>query len=157
MARKEITPALVEQVECLVAERVALPTISARLGITEYVVEVIANDDRRRDRPSLPQRTVSRRIPNTKPGIDATTIRRIHRMLATGILSHVQIAREAGVSVNTVSDVVTGKRKAVTTKQLNPCRGEQFLPEPIRCGQCGAMVSIMPCRACQARRQKNSV
>lgn len=157
MARKEITPALVDQVEGLVAEKVALPEISGRLGITEYVVAVIAGDDGRRDRPSLPQRTVSRRIPNTKPGIDATTIRRIQRMLAAGILSHVEIAREAGVSPNTVSDVVTGNRKAVTTKRLNPSRGEQFLAEPIRCGQCGAMVSIMPCRACRARREKNSV
>ena len=157
MARKEITPALVEKVEGLVAQKVELPAISGRLGITEYVVAVIAGDDGRRDRPSLPHRNVSRRIPNTKPGIDATTIRRIQRMLAAGILSHVEIAREAGVSVNTVSDVVTGKRKAITTKRLNPSCGEQFLPEPIRCGECGAMVSIVPCRACRARRQQNSV
>jgi hypothetical protein len=157
MARKEITPALVDQVEGLVVEKVALPVISGRVGITEYVVAVIANDDGRRDRPSLPQRTVSRRIPNTKPGIDATTIRRIQRMLAAGILSHVEIAREAGVSVNTVSDVVTGKRKAITTKRLNSSRGEQFLPEPMRCGQCGAMISVAPCRACRARIHQETV
>jgi len=157
MSRNEITPSLVDQVEGLLAEKVDLAAISGRLGVTQYVVEVIAGDDERRAGPSRPQRRVSRRVPNTKPRIDATTIRMIQRMLAAGILSHVDIAREAGVSSNTVSDVASGKRKAVTLLPPKINAGERFLAEPIRCGDCGAMISVAPCRACLAELEKNSV
>ena len=118
------------------ADDVDSAAISARLGITQYVVEVIANDVDPRDGPSRPPRHDHRRVPSTKPVIDVSTIRMIQRMLAAGILKHSEIAREAGVSANTVSDVATGKRKAVTTKRLQTDEGEQFLPEPIRCGDC---------------------
>jgi hypothetical protein len=157
MDRKEITPALVEETERLLAEKVETAAIADRLGITQYVVEVIAHDVNRRVGPSHPQGQTGRRIPNSKPGIDASTIRMIQRMLAAGILNHVAIAREAGVSTNVVSDVASGKRKAVTTKRLHPAEGEQFLPEPTRCRDCGALISITPCRACRARLERNSV
>jgi len=153
MDRKEITSSLVKQVETLLAEKVDSAAISGRLGITQYVVEVIANDVDRPVGHSRPPCRTSRRVPNTKPGIDASTIRMIQRMLAVGILNHAAIAREAGVSPNTVSDVAAGRRKAVTTRRLNPGKDEQFLPQPIRCGECGSLISVAPCRACRARRE----
>jgi len=153
MDRKEITSSLVKQIETLLAEKVDSAAISGRLGITQYVVEVIANDVDRPVGHSRPPCRTSRRVPNTKPGIDASTIRMIQRMLAVGILNHAAIAREAGVSPNTVSDVAAGRRKAVTTRRLNPGKDEQFLPQPIRCGECGSLISVAPCRACRARRE----
>lgn len=156
MERKEITSCLVAEVEKLLAQKVDVPVIADRLGITPYIVEVIANDEHRPAGHSKTHRSSSRRMPNTKSGIDASTIRMIQRMLAAGILNHKAIAREAGVSPNVVSDVASGKRKAVTSKRLHPANGEEFLPEPIRCRDCGALISIAPCRACRARLVKNS-
>jgi len=154
MGRQEITPPLVDQIEELLATKVDAAAIAERLGVTPYVVEVIANDVDRRDGPSRPTWQLSRRVPNSKPGIDASTIRMIQRMLAAGVLNHQAIAREAGVSTNTVSDVATGKRQAVTTTRVTLDEGEQFLAEPIRCGACGALISVTPCRACRARESK---
>jgi hypothetical protein len=132
-------------------------TTAAQLGISEYVAAVIANDDERRDGPAPPERKVSRRIANYNSGINATTIRRIQRMLEVGILPHVEIAREAGVSPNTVTDVAAGRRDAITMGRPKLAEGEQFLPRPIRCRHCRALISITPCRACSAQREKNSV
>lgn len=78
-------------------------------------------------------------------------------MLDAGVLSHVEIAREAGVSKNTVSDVATGERRAVTLVRPLLSNGETFLSQPIRCSVCGAMISVIPCRACAACREKNRV
>ncbi len=155
MERKEITSSLVAEVERLLAGKNDVPAIADRLGITPYIVEVIANDEHRPTGRSKAHCSSSRRIPNTKSGINASTIRMIQRMLAAGILNHKAIAREAGVSPNVVSDVASGKRKAVTSKRLHPANGEEFLPEPIRCRECGALISIVPCQACRARLAKN--
>ena len=154
MERTAITSSLVDEIETLVADDVDSAAIAARFGVTQYVVEVIANDVDPREGPSRPPRHDHRRVPSTKPVIDVSTIRMVQRMLAAGVLKHSEIAREAGVSANTVSDVATGKRKAVTTKRLQTDEGEQFLPEPIRCGDCGALISVAPCRACIATREK---
>jgi hypothetical protein len=151
----EILAAVVAQVEGMLAKGFKHATIAAHLGLTQYVVDVIANDDEPRDKPVRPQRSVRRRVPNMKPGIDATTIRMVHRMLAVGILRHVEIAREAGVSPNTVSDVACGKRKALTLARPHLDTGERFVSEPMRCGHCHAMISVMPCRACRATCGKN--
>ena len=155
MVRTDITPALVEQAEQLLAAGVTVPVVAARLNITPYVVGVIANEPDRRPGPPPPPRTATRRVPNMQPGLDASTIRMIQRMLAVRILSHVEIAREAGVSPNTVTDVASGKRQAVTLSRPQRDEEEQFLREPIRCEQCRALISVVPCRACRATSEKD--
>lgn len=152
MPRKDITPEVVANTERLLAKGLRSRTIADRLGITQYVVNVIAKDDGRRDRSAPPLRH-QQRLPNSQSGIDAATIRTIQRMLAAAILPHEEIAREAGVSVNTVSDVATGKRIPVTLSWLPHSKDERLVREPIRCSVCHAMLSVVPCRACRARRQ----
>jgi hypothetical protein len=73
-------------------------------------------------------------------------------MLDGGWLEPVQIAREAGVSMNLVTDVAMGRRDAVSTTRPTLNEGEEFLPRPIRCEECGGLISIVPCRACRANR-----
>lgn len=155
--RTEITTAMVAVAERLLAEGTSPATVAARLGMTRYVVRVIARDHDRRPIPPRPRRRGRRRVINSQRGIDASTIRSIQRMLATGILSNIGIAREAGVSPNTVSDVASGKRQAVTMIRPDLEKGERFLREPIRCSGCHAMISVAPCRACRVRREKNLV
>ena len=70
-----------------------------------------------------------------------------------GWLSHREIAREAGVSVNAVGDADGGKRLAVTLSPPILSDGEEFLRRPIRCPVCRARISTVPCRACGARRE----
>jgi len=94
-----------------------------------------------------------RRAPNSQKGIDAATIRSIQRMLGAGMLPHAEIAREAGVSTNMVSDVAAGRRQAVTMGRPPLADDERFLAEPIRCSVCRAKISIVPCRACRTRRE----
>ena len=151
MDHKEITAAAVTEVEQMLGQGVDHATIAARLGITEYVVGVIANDSNRDKGPPHPPRSVNHRVRNARSGIDATTIRMIQRMLEVGILGYAEIAREAGVSTNTVGDVARGKRQAVTLLRPVLAKGEQFLAQPIRCGVCLASISVVPCRACNTR------
>ena len=150
--QREITADLVHRAEQMLRVGINVPRIASRLGVTQYVVRVIAGDDECRDGSPSPQRAVRRRVPNSTPSIDPATIRMIQRMLAVGMLTHVQIAREAGVSPNTVTDVASGNRPAVAV--WSPClrRGERFVPEAIRCSVCRAMISVVPCRACEATR-----
>jgi hypothetical protein len=63
------------------------------------------------------------------------------------------IAREAGVSPNTVTDVACGRRVAITLAKPILNDGERFLPDSIRCSGCHAMISVAPCRACRAKRE----
>ena len=151
MGHKEITPTMVTEAERLLGQGIEQATISARLGITEYVVGVIANDPNRLEGPPRPPKRVSHRVRNARSGVDATTIRMIQRMLEVGILNYAGIAREAGVSTNTVGDVARGKRQAVTLVRPVLAEGEQFLVQPIRCDGCSASISVVPCRACNAR------
>ena len=155
MQHKEITAAVVEEVERLLAEGIDAAVVSARVGISPYVTGVIAHGYASQGRPPAP-RTSQRRILHARRGIDATTIRMIRRMLDVGILNHVEIAREAGVSPNTVSDVANGKRPALTLVHPTLDEGERFLSEPIRCSVCGGLISVVPCRACRVTREKNS-
>ena len=75
------------------------------------------------------------------------------RMLAVGWLNHGEIAREVSVCRKTVDAVVMDRRVAVSTDRpiVLSDLGERFLPEPVRCGGCGGMIEIMPCRVCRAR------
>jgi len=156
LSRQEITAAVVEEAERLLTEGLDHSAIRARIGVTQYVLGILA---RRRGRSGqVPARRRSNgQVLNSQRGIDATTIRSIQRMLATGILSHVEIGREAGVSPNTVSDVASGKRRAITLTPPILGDGERFLPEPIRCSVCRATISVIPCRACAATRERELV
>ena len=151
MDRREITAAVVEQTDRLLAEGIDHAVIAARLGITEYVVGVIDGDKLGKGR-SQPQRPSKRRQSRTNRGVDAATIRMIQRMLQVGILNHGEIAREAHVSSHIVEQVASGRRAAVSTDRPVVLKdlGERFLPKPIRCSGCRAKISIVPCRACRA-------
>lgn len=153
MERADITAAVIAETERLLAEGLDHATIAARLKITEYVVGVVDGDKLGKGRPQ-PRDLYRRRVPNRSRGIDATTIRMIERMLQVGMLCRWQIAREAGVSLNIVEEVATGRRLPVTTGRPVVFKdlGERFLEEPVRCSDCGAMISIAPCRACRALR-----
>jgi len=153
MDRAVISAAVVGEAERMLAEGAKRAAISARLGVTPYVVELIA---RNRDlRPAdTGQPLVSKhRVANPSRGIDAVTIRMIRRMLAAGVLRQGEIAREVGVSSNMVAEVAAGKRLPVSTWRPYLQEGERFLPEPIRCSVCRANISVIPCRACRARRE----
>ena len=149
--RTEITAEVVEQADRLTASGADVATIATRLGITEYVAGLLVRNASLPARLGRP-RPSSRQVANARAGLDATTVRRIQRMLEVGWLSHREIAREAGVSANAVGDVASGKRLAVTLSPPILSDGEEFLPEPIRCQVCRARISVVPCRACGARR-----
>jgi len=153
MDRKQITAAVIEEADRLLAEGVDHTVIATQLGLTEYVVEVIAGDTIGRGRKQPPQKH-TRRVTNAQKGIDAATIRMIQRMLAVKWMGFDQIARQAEVSRSVVKQVAAGKRLAISTGRPIVFKdlGEQFLPRPIRCPGCHAMISIVPCRACRARR-----
>jgi hypothetical protein len=76
-------------------------------------------------------------------------------MLAVGFLSRTAIAREARVSPHTVRAIANGQRQAITVipPQIEIAADERFLPKPIRCSGCHALVSVVPCRVCRARRE----
>jgi hypothetical protein len=155
--RREITAALVEEADRLLSKGVDRAVIAARLGVTEYVLEVMARDRFRNGRPQ-PRQQFAHGARTVQPGVDAATIRMIQRMLAVGILNYRQIAREAGVSPHIVEQVATGKRPPLSTERLRAFKDlrERFLPEPIRCSVCSAKIAIVPCRACRARRERIS-
>jgi hypothetical protein len=151
MYRAEITAALVAQAEGMLAEGADHAAIARRLGITPYIVQLLA-DNRHLTACGKTPRRVKRRAANMRLGIDAVTIRMVQRMLAAGILRQGEIARESGVSPSLVSAVAAGRRQPIST--WRPClqEGERFLPEPIRCSVCRANISVVPCRACRTRR-----
>ena len=148
MQRTEITAEVVAKADLLATFGIDPATIAARLGITEYVAGLLVRNVSLPPRLGQPQPS-SRRAPNSQRGLEATTIRRIQRMLEVGWLNHQEIAREAGVSANIVAHVASGKRTALTLARPRLSRGEQFLPEPIRCRGCHALLSVVPCRVCR--------
>jgi hypothetical protein len=148
MDRKVITAAIVERADRLLVFGIDAATIAARLGITEYVVDVIAGD-RQRDGRRQPPDLHARQVRNRQKAVDISVIRMIQRMLAVGILNHRQIAREAGVSINFVTQIATGDRTAVSMLRPVVGDGERFVPESVRCGQCGRRIYVVPCWACR--------
>ena len=149
MKHRDITAAIVMDVDRLLAEGVGSSSIATRLGISEYVVEVIAGDKMGRGRQ--PPATPSGQSAKSSPGIDAITLRRIQRMLKVGWFNHEQIAREACVSANTVTEVARGRRPISTLRYMEINEGELFVSEPVRCKLCGSQLSVLPCRACRTR------
>ena len=154
MDRTEITAAVVDQADRLLAFRLDHATIAKRLGVTEYVVGVIATD-RGRDGRRQPPDLYARHVRNRQNAVDGSVVRMIQRMLAVGILNHSQIAREAGVSINFVTQIANGDRTAVSTLRPVLNDGERFVPESVRCGGCGRRIYVVPCRACRALIQKH--
>jgi hypothetical protein len=151
MDRTHITAAVVEEIDRRLAQRETPASIASRLKVSPYVVEVVAGDEERTDRPQ-PHDLFHQRAPNASRGVDASTIRMIRRMLDAGMLGRRQIAREAQVSLNIIEQMVAGRRLATSTGRPIVFKdlGERFLKEPIRCLGCGAMIAIAPCRACRA-------
>jgi hypothetical protein len=154
MLRTEITAELVQKVDRMLRVGMDLPAIAAALGITPYVTQLIARYQKRKMRGRMPARTGAR-VANSQKGLPATTIRRIQRMLDVGILPYIAIAREAGVSPNTVGLVARGKRLPISTGRQYLAADERFVPEGARCSTCGAMILVVPCRACCARGPEN--
>jgi DNA invertase Pin-like site-specific DNA recombinase len=156
MDRKEITADVVRQADEMLALGLDVAMIASRLGITEHIVQVIASDPERED-GRQPRQHFKSHERNPNRGIDAAAIRMIQRMLVAGILRQCEIAREAGVSRHVVERVAAGERLPVSTEQpfVFDDMGETFLSLSGRCGECGAKVAILPCRACRARRNSN--
>jgi hypothetical protein len=144
-----ITPELVHRAEQMLWVDIEAPIVASQLGVSEYVVGVIAGDDRRPGPPPAP-RPVSRRVTRACRSVDAGTIRLIRRMLDARSLNYVEIAREAGVSESTVSAVARGVRHLGTGLRPRLDAHEQYLPEGTRCTRCGLSVVVLPCRACAA-------
>jgi hypothetical protein len=147
--RKEITPAIVAEIEELLAAGFTSAEIAAYFEISRYVVEVVAHDDENRDHPAPPRRRAGFKEP--KEQIDHATVRMIERLLGVGLLSYPEIAREVGVSKNTICAIATGRRAAIALARPRLNVGETFMPQPIRCSACGGRLTVVPCRACQAR------
>ena len=150
MQRREINAAVVQEAERLFRQGLKPATVAAQLEITPYVAGLLANHVDLAPCTSRPSRT-DRRAASVPAGIDAGMIRSIQRMLAVGRLRQKEIARETGISTDLVSEVACGKRPATTLRRRKVSEGELFLTEPIRCGGCGALVSVVPCRACRTR------
>ena len=155
MEHREITAATVVEIDRLLAEGVDQAAIAAQLGVSKYVVGVVANDKLGRGRSPRLDRS-GNHLSNTQRGVDAATIRMIERMLKVGMLNHRHIAREVGVSESIVKRVETGERLAVSTERpfVFEDLGERLLAEPRRCWGCGAPLAIVPCRTCRARRER---
>lgn len=153
MKHTDITASVVDEIDRLLAEQTAHAAIAERLNVSEYLVGVIAGDKIGRGRRSPPD-AAGRRSFNSLRGIDAATIRSIQRMLQVSMRSQRQIALETGVSTRIVEMVAAGERLPISTERPFVLKdlGERFLEKPIRCAECGAMLSIVPCRACRALR-----
>jgi hypothetical protein len=152
MRHREITHIVVAGIERLLRQKRPHAEIAQRLGISPYLVEVIANDEERPRRHGA-SRKKGYCYPSRPNTADMATIRMIQRMMQVGILRHREIAREAGVSPNLVSLVATGKRIPLDTARPPLVEGERFMETPVRCPDCGRRLSIVPCRACRANRE----
>jgi hypothetical protein len=151
MKRNEITPAIVAEIEELLAAGFISVEIATYFEISRYVVEVIARDDGNRNHSAPPRRRAGFREP--KEQIDFATVRMIERLLSAGLLSHPEIAREIGVSKNTICAIATGRRAAIAFARPHLNTDERFLPRPIHCSVCGGRLCVVPCRACRTRRE----
>ena len=110
MQRQEITGRLVLAIERELRKGRPHDKIAAELGVSAYVVRVIAGDKEREGRRQPRDEPHNRRRRLCKQHrIDWATIRRIERMLEVGWLDRTGIAREAGVSPCIVSMVSTGQ------------------------------------------------
>ena len=153
MDRRPITGSVVDEIERLLSQGIRRDVIASHLGVTKYIVQVIAEDEQDR-RQAQPRQHSTAVAPRFYKFIDAATIRMVQRMLAAGDLNRSQIAREADVSPQLVQRIWKGKRLAVSAQRPHVFKdiGEKFLEKPVQCDECQAMIEIVPCRACRARR-----
>jgi hypothetical protein len=73
MQRREITAAVVGGIDRLLAEGRRHTTIAKRLGVTKYIVQVIARDKGRMGRPALAESDGSH-YPHRPNAVDAATV-----------------------------------------------------------------------------------
>ena len=150
MTRREITAAVVDEASELLRQGQAPADVADRLRITPYVAMLLAQIRHAPSTPLDPARNAHRAACESQK-VDATTIRSIQRLLAIHRLRHSEIACDVGVSANLVAEVAAGKRFATTLQTRRTRKGEVFLSKPIRCGGCGAVICVVPCRACYTR------
>lgn len=153
MQHREITAAVVAEIDQLLADDLPIAIIAKHTDVSQYVVERIArNPNRPRPRARL-EETQRRPYRHRINAVDFATVRMIERMLSVGILRQKEIAREAGVSHNFVNEIARGVRAVYDSSRPPLAPGERFLRIPIRCSVCRRMISIVPCRACRAVRE----
>ena len=153
MRHREITQTVVAGIDRLLDQGCAYAEIAKRLAVSEYLVGVVASDKIGRRR-RLPPAICGRQPPVPPRSTDAATVEMVRRMLELNRFSHRQIGREIGVSKRTVERIAVGERLPDSTERPLVFKelGERFLKWPIRCKECGAKISIAPCRACRALR-----
>ena len=150
--RPEVTAERIGQFERLLDSGVALDAAAGLMGLTPYVARLIRRHRRMPGAGPKRGNKGTHRPAHTRSGVEATTIRRIQRMLEVGWLEPTEIAREAGVSLNVVAEVATGRRDAISTTHATLDKGERFLARPVRCEECGGLISVLPCRVCRVER-----
>jgi len=87
------------------------------------LIGVIMGDEEGRGRKPPPDRYQTSRAKQVTD-IDAMTLWRIERMLKVGWLEHEQVAREAGVPRNVVSEVAQGRRPLVVMRHRKMPKGQ---------------------------------
>jgi len=60
-----------------------------------------------------------------------------------------QIADEVGVSTGAVCNIHNGTFRTETNRELELAPGERYLEFPVRCGGCGGLLAVVPCRKCR--------
>ncbi len=150
MVREPITAEVVEEIDHLLAQGIDPVTISGRLNLSEYVVRVIDGDMIGKGRRP-PKGATDCRVVRSIRDVDVSSIRLVQRMLAGGWLNQEQIAREAGVSPNIVYDIALGRRPSSMLSHMEVGPTQVFLPDPMRCAGCGALLNVAPCHACYTR------
>ena len=152
-SRPMVTIETVQKIERLLAAGLPHRDIAAQCGVTTYVVGVIANDENR-PRKAPPRRGRNHGVVYDRYWLSAVDVWRIQRMLEAGFLTTDEIGREVGVGSDTVIRIAKGLRPAITIIAAPVSDGEAFLPVPIRCKGCGGLISVTPCRVCEARRAR---
>jgi len=149
--RSKITAELVEQAGELFAQGTAQADVAESLRITPYLAGLLrANVNTTwAVAPPPPQ---GRRAAEGKLPIDAAALRRVQRMLAVRWMSTSEIAREAGVNETCVRRIKAGQYHLCNNKSIIESH-ERMLAFAERCGECGGLIYIAPCRLCATRRK----
>ncbi len=82
---------------------------------------------------------------------------RVESLIATDLLSDSEIARRLGIHQTTVSRIHRALALVARDASLDDLRpGERRLPRPMRCPDCGGLITVVPCRLDRIRRQMES-
>lgn len=60
-----------------------------------------------------------------------------------------QIADEVGISTGNVCNIHHGSFRTESNRDLELAPGERYLDHPVRCGGCGGLLEVVPCRKCR--------